>query len=640
MPDTPKLDHALVEQSLELFHEFVAAIHQSAARKKVEPFVDRYRAGIYRLVLVGEEKRGKSSLVNALLGEPDLVPVGPEPMTSSVFKIIYGPKKQHRVFFLPNNPDDPDSSRRAPLDVSTEEVIAYGTEKGNPGNEKGVDFIAVEHPHPLLMAGLTIVDLPGLGGLKYEHGTMALSYLPNADAALFVIDSVAATLTRDEVSTLERLLSFTDTLVFVQTKIDAVSALQWQSWRDRNFEEIEKRLKLEPAQIRYFPVSSTLKLEFDRNGSREDLVESGFEPLIQLLEEDLIPRKHDRLAITMLAALAQEIADATQPIETEITILTAVSRTEIDRIEAELRQAQQDFERWKVASLQRVMASFHEALRDARIDAEREITRDLDPSEHGPLVGALMQRVEERKDVSARWLAEQSASLNDCVVQVCAARLSEIGEKFSERAFAAYNRAADEIGQATTPIVISSSHSVVDLPFERVKPRVRHDLWNAAMQARMGGFVGGLAGTFIAGLLFPPGGLATAAVVVLGSLFGASRSILEANARERNVVEQRLRVLLVDSVRRLQHYGTREFNILVEDVRSKMLASLNDAVQRRSEGERAALAAIQRKRRQSQEDNASQVTTLRSHLALARTILELLRKVGVPRGKEARGAAA
>lgn len=293
MSESLAFDHDLINQGLALFRDFAASVGRSGAVERLESMEERYRSGLYRLVVVGEEKRGKSSLISALLGTPELLPVGPEPMTACVFKVIYGEKMQHRIFFLPADPDDPEASRPAPLDVLPEQVAEYGSESGNPGNIKRVDFIAVEHPHPLLKAGLAIVDLPGLGGLKREHGVLTLNYLPNADAAFFVVDSTTSALAREEKSTLELLGKFTNHVIFVQTKIDAASELQWQSWRDRNLDEIELLLKVKRDQLSYFPVSSKLKIDFDLRGHPEDLEDSGFQPLLSMLENDLIPSKYE-----------------------------------------------------------------------------------------------------------------------------------------------------------------------------------------------------------------------------------------------------------------------------------------------------------------------------------------------------------
>jgi GTP-binding protein EngB required for normal cell division len=642
MSAIPHLDHTEIAESLSLFSRFATAIDRPELLDKIRPPAQRYNTGLYRLVLVGEEKRGKSSLVNALLGEPSLLPAGPAPMTACVFKIVYGPSMQHRIYFLPKNPEDPEGSRPEPLDIAPEDVAAYGSEDGNPDNVKGVDFIAVEFPHPLLKAGLVIVDLPGLGGLKHRHGMLAMSYLPNADAAFFVVDSVASALTREEIATLDSLREFTNHIVFVHTKIDAVSKLQWQSWRDQNLEEIEHRLGIQPSDIRYFPVSSKLKSRYDRMGEVKDLDDSGFSPLLHLLENDLVPRKHDRLAMPMLAALIQQVADAAGPIENEVKILASSSKDGLDRIEAELRQGQETYERWKNDDLPKIMTCFREDFRSAEIDTERYIARDLDPSSYGPIVGPVMEQVEGWNNVSADQIADQSSEINDSVVGLCGKRLNEISSSFEERTNSAYQRASAEIGTAARQLVVDHGGYVVDLPLSCVTPRSRSSLWNLAMQARMGMATGSMVTSAVvvaANVLFPPLALAAGAIGVFVSIVGIRRSIQEARKREREQVEQKLRSLLMDTVRRLQSHAIREFHVAAEQSKNAMLTSLNDAVQTRSRDHKSAMSAIVGKRQRTRDENAKRQKELTDHLIMAAAILKSLSKAGLPLDVELRSAA-
>src|SRR5438046_2704619 len=74
----------------------------------LEPAMNRFELGLFRLVVMGEIKKGKSSFINALLGEPELLPTASDVATSTVFKLLYGPEKRFKVFFLP----DLDTNRR------------------------------------------------------------------------------------------------------------------------------------------------------------------------------------------------------------------------------------------------------------------------------------------------------------------------------------------------------------------------------------------------------------------------------------------------------------------------------------------------------------------------------------------------
>ena len=123
--------------------------------------------GIFKLVVMGEIKKGKSSFINGVCGIPELVPVHSDVATSTVFKIHHGTERKYTVYFQ----RDGEAKELKKLEIPPEQVKDYGSEDGNPNNIKGVDFIAVEAPSPVLSDGLVILDTPGVGGLLRSTAT-------------------------------------------------------------------------------------------------------------------------------------------------------------------------------------------------------------------------------------------------------------------------------------------------------------------------------------------------------------------------------------------------------------------------------------------------------------------------------------
>jgi ribosome biogenesis GTPase A len=132
----------------------------------------------FNLVVLGEFKRGKSTLINALL-DRDVLPIGVVPLTSVVTAIGAGPRDQLIIRFA----DGGEQSR--PLD----ELAAYVTEERNPGNQRGVELARLELDHELLRAGLELVDTPGIGSIHSHNTEVARDFLPRVDAALCVLDA-------------------------------------------------------------------------------------------------------------------------------------------------------------------------------------------------------------------------------------------------------------------------------------------------------------------------------------------------------------------------------------------------------------------------------------------------------------------
>jgi tRNA U34 5-carboxymethylaminomethyl modifying GTPase MnmE/TrmE len=186
-----------------------------AVREKTVGTLSEVRAKLeheaFNLVILGQFKRGKSTFINALLGEP-ILPTAIVPLTSVVTILRYGPKLRVEVHYV----DD----RRQEVDLY--ELPAHITEKGNPRNKKGVKEVTVFYPSEYLKAGVRIIDTPGAGSV-YSHNTdVAYAYLPHVDAAIFVV-SADPPLSNSEHQFLKDVRSFVDKLFFVLNKIDQVS---------------------------------------------------------------------------------------------------------------------------------------------------------------------------------------------------------------------------------------------------------------------------------------------------------------------------------------------------------------------------------------------------------------------------------
>ena len=100
--------HSLIQTAWAKFRGLAEAESRNDLISDLTPVMERFDLGIFRLVVMGEIKKGKSSFINALLGEPDLLPTASDVATSTVFKLIYGPQKRFKVFFQP----DVDTGRR------------------------------------------------------------------------------------------------------------------------------------------------------------------------------------------------------------------------------------------------------------------------------------------------------------------------------------------------------------------------------------------------------------------------------------------------------------------------------------------------------------------------------------------------
>ncbi len=130
----------------------------------------------FNLLVVGRFSRGKSTLMNAILGG-DLLPTGIVPLTSVITTVRYGSRKQLVLNF--NN-----SSLRREVPLS--QLAEYVTQQSNPGNIKNIAYVEIELPVEILRRGFFFVDSPGLGSSISENTDTTERFLPQADAFVLV----------------------------------------------------------------------------------------------------------------------------------------------------------------------------------------------------------------------------------------------------------------------------------------------------------------------------------------------------------------------------------------------------------------------------------------------------------------------
>jgi GTPase Era involved in 16S rRNA processing len=139
---------------------------------------DRLANARCNVVVIGAFKRGKSTLINAML-ERNVLPVGVLPLTSTVTVVTHGSSERVLVHF---------ADGRTELHPLTA-LDAYTTELGNPANERGVTVVEVTLVTPLLASGLQLVDTPGIASIHRHNTRTAYDALGRVDAALCVVSA-------------------------------------------------------------------------------------------------------------------------------------------------------------------------------------------------------------------------------------------------------------------------------------------------------------------------------------------------------------------------------------------------------------------------------------------------------------------
>jgi ribosome biogenesis GTPase A len=165
----------------------------------------------FYLTVVGQFSRGKSTLMNAILGK-EYLPSGFVPTTSAITAVSYGSREKVVL-------------RRSDTNLTSEigvrDLADFVTERINPGNRERIEMAEVQVPVDILQRGFFLVDTPGLGSAVKENTATTLNFLPSADGIVFVT-SCDAPLTAGELGYLRECRSSVRKLFLVVNKMDLV----------------------------------------------------------------------------------------------------------------------------------------------------------------------------------------------------------------------------------------------------------------------------------------------------------------------------------------------------------------------------------------------------------------------------------
>ena len=168
------------------------------------------------VVACGDIKRGKSSLLNAILDRSQLLPVDSDVATSVHLVIRYG--TEFGIIVTRIGADGEPTQEHAGI----EDLIDVASMRGDPARREGVTAVEIILDHPVLERGIVLIDTPGVGGMGRGHRDLALAAIGQADALLFTV-SAEEPVARSELEFLVEASERTERVVLVVTKSDSNS---------------------------------------------------------------------------------------------------------------------------------------------------------------------------------------------------------------------------------------------------------------------------------------------------------------------------------------------------------------------------------------------------------------------------------
>lgn len=567
-------------------------------RERLAAVRRRVQSPSVRVLVVGEPKKGKSSLINGLVGAP-VCPVGDDVTTVVPTVVAAGPEP--RAFLVYPSPGDTGSSAAGGPAGGAEAgervrvpLSSLAGRTATPDDPQRPLRIEVALPRRLLDGGLELVDTPGLGGVGVVASLAALDLVPGADAVIVVTDATQE-FTAPEMAFLEQAAALCPNVVCVVTKTDV--ATEWRTVVDLDRRHLTGRGVDAPI----FPVSSVLAMLAAQHRDAELQAESGLGELARYLREQVVARAetlarrslaHDVSSVTQHLRLAtrSELSGLEDPAAQEAVV------RELEDARASVDQLRRRSSRWQQLlndGVTDLMADIDYDLRDRSRVVTREAEAAIDADDPGALWPEFSRWLQERIEIAVAdsfvWAEQRSTYLADQVV-----------EQFARDGGAVLPELA--IGEATEVLA-----TVVDLPeIDDGYLPVRERVLIGVRGSYTGVLMTGLATTLAGMALLNPISLAA------GVLFGRkafnddkAQRLQRRQAEAKSVVRRHVDEVvfqvgkhLKDRLRSVQ----RTLRDLLGSTVEEMTESLNDAVRaaqratKEAAGERAARQRALRQR--------------------------------------------
>lgn len=518
-----------------------------------------------RVLVVGEPRKGKSQLVNALLNAT-VCPVGDAATTAVPTVVKHAPQPYAE---LVHGHDD--GGRAVPLPL--EKVAAEVAARHRPG--AGPVHVEIGVPRGLLADGMVLIDTPGLDG----HDPARLNEfdeLARADVVLLVSDATRE-LSLTELNVLLHLARSHADIIVALTKTDM--SPRWREVAERN----RRHLAEVGVQATLIPVSATLRLRAAQTNDHETNAESGFPNLIARLVRDQ-RAKGDELARGGVHLLTRNVIEQlAAPLRAE---LSAEDSAPASDALSRLRDAQR-----AVDELRRCSVRWQNTLNDEMADLLSDLEFDLRDRTR-----TLLRKVDEAFDEAdpssdweafSQWLGENLIEAAEANYGWMLQRCDSITRRLADN-FAVYGYGYDAMPAWSVRVPDDLAERVPEIEQPQVEKFTATQKVFSGLRGSYGGvLMFGLA-TSLAGMpLINPVSIGAGAVFGGKTIFDESKSLLKRRqaaaktASQRHVDDFFLRFHkdCRDTARNIQRMLRDHFTALTEELQEAIVQSFRRAKQ-------------------------------------------------------------
>lgn len=527
-----------------------------------------------RIMVVGEFKQGKSSLVNELLGR-DLCPVDDDVATAVPTVVCRSDELTATAFRR-----EADGIGVVGESIDPDDLAAYVSEAGNPNNQRALVRVELGCASPILSGGVVLIDTPGVGGLESAHGAITIAALTDADAVVFVTDA-SQEMTAPELAFLRHAHELCPTVLHVVSKIDL-----YPEWR-RILDLSTDHLRSAGLEGLVLGTSSAMHRLARSANDRSLLKESGFADLIAALQREVIGPGEKVVAAAALHDVRSTLDQLRGPREAERSVLADPSASE--GVVAELVAAREVAEALKSRA-----ARWQVTLNDGVADLNSSVDHDLRARTRQTLNAA--DATLDEADPGEIW-GEFEADLYARMTTHVVENFSMLSQRVDELVAEVERHFSDAESELIASVPVAAPvQALAGIAIDRAPEFSRAGALSQGFTALRGGYSGPLM-VSLAGTLLAPVAVIAAPLGVVAGLFMGRKALKDDRDRQITARRQQAKQAVRKYVDEVSFHVTKDSRDALREVqrelRDAFTARAEELARSSAEAVNAAQAAVE-----------------------------------------------
>lgn len=311
----------VIKRKLSSQLEYIEKIYKelNLENENIKITKDKLTNNTFNIVVLGEVNRGKSTLINGLLGN-NILPSNILPTTSVITKIVYGENSDAIIEF--NN--------GVKKNITVDKLKNYVTTLQNDNNVK-INSTTVYYPNNLCKNNCVLVDTPGVNDIDHRNTEVTYKYIPNADAIIFLVDPDQVFTNSEKVFLKSKVLQHNlNKMFFVLNKADNINESGKRNLRNY----IENTLKELNLPCKFYIISSKQALIAKMKEENNEYLQS-FLAFEKDIEEFLFYEKGKQIVVNTISRIQSITEECINKIY-ELNSCSDLKEEELKNIEKDL----------------------------------------------------------------------------------------------------------------------------------------------------------------------------------------------------------------------------------------------------------------------------------------------------------------